>query len=77
MHATVRPMIAAAFVSIALCAGAHAVMVSQPKKTPEQTRTRLEVLREMHRARYVALAHASAGPQVPIQTMTIRKEDAL
>jgi len=77
VHATVRPMIAAAFVSIALCAGAHAVMIAPSRKTPEQTRTRLDVLRAMHHARRVALTQASAGPRVPIQTMTIRKEDAL
>jgi hypothetical protein len=79
VHAAVRPMIGAAIVSIAMCAGAHMVMVSHPKKTQERVRTRIDVLRDMHRvnARRATLACATAGPQVPIQMTTIRKEDAL
>jgi len=79
VHAAVRPMIIATIASIALCAGAHAVMVSSPKKTQERVRTRIDALRDMHRAnaRRATFACANAGPQVPIQMTTIRKEDAL
>ena len=79
MQTAEQPMIAAAFVSIAMCAGAHAVMVSSPKKTTERVRTRIDALRAMHRAnlRPALLPRTSAGTQVPIQMMTIRKEDAL
>jgi len=62
---------------IATCAGVHAVTSANNKQTYEPV-SRVQGLRDKYRAdaRTAALACDAAGIQVPIQTMTMRKEDA-
>jgi hypothetical protein len=71
-------MIAAAFASFAMCAGAHAVMASPRKQSSVRERSIQDLRTDVRNARFATLACDTAGLQVPIhKTMTLRKEDTL